>query len=307
MTGLAADLIDPPLVPGSPEWQREITASKVAAILGLSPWTSRFTVYHELAGMLPRGDMTVNQARGHYLEEAIGQWFADQYSVHLRPGKCWRSKEHPWMVVSPDRLVFPHRYSRTPQAVVEIKTSGSYDGWGPDGSDEIPPYYRCQLVMQMDALGLSVGHLAVLLPRLSFRGYTIWFDREEAAWMRKEVLDFVSTLPGGPNEQIPDIDATDSTFEALRQLNPLIEDREVVMPLDLARRLLDRVDCAKAAKEALVEAKNETALLMGNARKAVVPIEGQDSLVIATRTTKGGGTPYVAPSQSAHVREVLGV
>src|SRR3954471_19969600 len=226
MTGVQADLVDPPLVPGSPEWRREVTASKVAAILGLSPWKSRFAMYYDMAGLLPPEDMTVNQARGHYLEHAIGQWFADQYGVHLRPGKCWRSREHPWMVVTPDRLIYPHRYSRTPQAPLEIKTSGDYDNWCPDGSDEIPPYYRCQLVMQMDALGLPIGHLAVLLPRLAFRAYTIHFDHEEAAWMRKEVLDFVATLPGGPNEQVPDIDSDDSTYSALRRLHPLVEDRE---------------------------------------------------------------------------------
>jgi hypothetical protein len=30
------------LVPGSAEWLREMTASKVAAVLGLSPWESPF-------------------------------------------------------------------------------------------------------------------------------------------------------------------------------------------------------------------------------------------------------------------------
>lgn len=308
MSKLLADVVDPPLVPGSPEWCREVTASKVSAILGLSPWTSRFTVWHELAGQLPHDDLqTVNQARGHYLEEAVAQWFVDEYRVHLRPGRCWRSKVYPWMVVSPDRLVVAHRNGRKPVSVVEIKTAADYGDWGPDGSDDVPPHYRTQVIVQLDALGLPVGYLAALLPRLALRAYRINYDPEEAAWIREQVTEFMATLPGGPNEQVPDIDESDSTYETVRRLHPEIEDREVEVPEELGRRLLDSVDMAKAADSALVGVKSEVAVLMGTAQRAVVPVEGDKPLVIATRQAKGGGNPYVAPSRSQQVRTLLGV
>lgn len=306
MTGLTAELVDPPLVPGSPEWRKEITASKVSAILGLSPWQSRFSMYYDLAGMLPHDDMTPNQARGHYLEEAVCQWFADQYSVYLRPGRCWRSVVHPWMVASPDRLAYPNRYARRAHAVVEAKTAGDYGDWGGDGGDDIPPHYRAQVVWQLDTLGLKVGHVAVLLPRLSFRAYTINHDQDEADWMRQEVLTFLDTLPGGPNEQVPDIDTDDSTYKALRQLNPAMEeDVEVPVTLELAQRFIGTYQQEKDSKEALVGVKSEMAQIMGTAKKAVLLREGRDPLVIATRQQKGGGLPYVAAPRTLPTWEDL--
>lgn len=307
MSGLAAELVDPPLVPGSPEWRAEVTASKVSAILGLSPWTSRFTIWHEMAGYIPHDDneMTTNQARGHYLEDAIGQWFADQYTVHLRPGKCWRSREHSWMVVSPDRLVYPHRYARTPQAVLEVKTAADFGDWGPDGGDDIPPHYRVQVVMQLDTLGLPVGHVAVLLPRLAFRAYTIHHDPGEAAWIRDEVVKFRDTLPGGPNEQIPDLDDSDSTYSTLRKVSPDIEERDIEIPLDLAQRFIDGIRDSKAAQAAELSVKSAMLQHMGTAKRAVLLREDRDPLVIATRQRKGAGSPYVAAPRTLPTWEDL--
>lgn len=305
MTGLQADLVDPPLIPGSPEWHREITASKVSAILGLSPWKSRFAQYYDMAGLLPPVDMTTNQARGHWLEDAIARWFADQHGVHLRPGKCWRSREHPWMVVTPDRLIFPHRYGRQPQAVLEIKTSGSNEEWGPDGSDEIPPHYRVQIMLQLDCLGLPVGYCAVLLSRLQFRSYTIRHDPDEAAWIRQEVLKFRDTLPGGPNEQVPDIDEDDSTYQALRAMHPNMEDRDVPISPELARRFIETKQHQLQSKAAWTGMQSEMAQVMGSAKRAVLIREGQDPLVIATRKRSGSGDPYVAAPQTLPPWEAL--
>jgi hypothetical protein len=72
----AADPIE--LVPGSPEWCAEMTASKVAAVLGLSPWDSPYSLWYQMAGQVDRGIETVNQTRGHYLEPAVAAWVADR-------------------------------------------------------------------------------------------------------------------------------------------------------------------------------------------------------------------------------------
>ena len=42
----------PDLQPGSPDWQTRMTASKVAAVLGLSPWESRFSLWHRMSGLI---------------------------------------------------------------------------------------------------------------------------------------------------------------------------------------------------------------------------------------------------------------
>lgn len=290
----AATRIDPPLIPGSPEWRREMTASKVAAALGLSPWESRFSLWHKLAGQLDFDDLqTSAQSRGHFLEPAVAAWLADQTGLHLRPGGCWRNAEHPWMVASPDRLAYASRYARKPLALVEIKTSGEMDEWGPDGSDEIPPGYRAQVVFQLDTLGLKTAHVAVLLPRLQFRGYVIRHDEGEAAFIRGEVTAFLDSLPGGPAEQVPSIDDHDQTFRAIRELHPDIEDREAEVPLSLATAYCDAVTGLRAAEDEHQLRRSELAQHMGAAKKAVVRTGPDVVHTIAARQAKAGGTPFV--------------
>lgn len=291
MTVRAARRI-PDLQPGTEEWMKLMTASKVSAVLGLSPWESRFTLWHRMAGYLPRDEGSVRTERGHYLEEAVARWFGDQY-VDMRIGKTgsWVNKARTWQSATPDRLLFQ---ARKAVAALECKTSGDYEEWGPDGSDEVPPHYRAQVVWQLDTLGLPAGYLAVLLPRLAFRAYRINLDQGEAEWIRQEVLDFLATLPGGTNECVPDIDQTDSTYEAIRRLHPDIEDRQVEVDPDLARRFLAAIRDAKDTKAAAVAAKNEMAMAMGNAHQAVVPRGGDKPLIVANRQAKGEGTPYVA-------------
>lgn len=291
---LKADRVDPPLAPGSPEWCRAATASKTAAILRLSPWTSRFACYYTMAGLLPRDSQTANQSRGHWLEPAVANWLADELGLHFRDGGCWRNREYPWMVATPDRLAFKHRRARQPLAVVEIKTSGDYDDWGPDGSDSIPSYYRAQVVFQMGTLGLPVGYVGALLPRLNFRAYTIHFDEDEFEFIRQEVSDFIDSLPGGVNECPPDIDSDDSTYEAARKLHKDVEDRDVTISPELAMRFIDGIRTAKVSESVGQAVKAEMQMAMGEARRAVLPREGLEPIVIATRQSKGGGTPYVA-------------
>jgi hypothetical protein len=125
--------------PGSPEWIRCMTASKVAAVLGLSPWQSRFSLWYEMAGAVEHQSGTPQQARGHYLEDGVARWVADQHGLTLAPGGCWRNRTRPWQVASPDRLVTSLMQQQTggtgyriPSAVVEVKTSTDWEAWGPD-------------------------------------------------------------------------------------------------------------------------------------------------------------------------------
>jgi predicted phage-related endonuclease len=112
--------------PGSPEWVRCMTASKVAAVLGLSPWQSRFSLWYEMAGAVEHQAGTPQQARGHYLEDGVARWVADQHGLtHIAPGGCWRNRARPWQVASPDRLVLPYdRAVVHVSAAMEVKTSG---------------------------------------------------------------------------------------------------------------------------------------------------------------------------------------
>jgi putative phage-type endonuclease len=288
----AADPIE--LVPGSPEWCAEMTASKVAAVLGLSPWDSPYSLWYQMAGQVDRGIETVNQTRGHYLEPAVAAWVADQYDLRLTDGRCWRNRARPWQVASPDRLALDHPHGwtddgPTANAVVEVKTAASWEQWGPDGSDEIPPYYRVQCIWQMDTLDLDTAYVGVLLPGLEFRGYILHPNPGEPEFIREQARAFLDSLAAGDP---PDVDSHSQTYKTVRALNPDIEERDAEIPLDLAHRYRAAVMDRRAADVAEADATSRLALAMGTAHNAVVT-DGDRTLKLAYRQTNGRGDPYV--------------
>jgi putative phage-type endonuclease len=276
----------PDLSPGNPAWQTVMTASKVASVLGLSPYASRFTLWHQMAGWVPLDPPNAATDRGHRLEPAVADWFADQHpEFRVRPTGSWVNKTREWQAATPDRLL---RQERRTVGILECKTAARDDGWG-TGHDEIPPGYRAQVVWLMDTLELPVAYVAVLLPRLIFREYVIDYDPEEAAWIREQCRTFLDTLPGGAAERVPDIDDSDGTYETVRRIHPEIEAEEVEIEAELAEHFLTAIGDERRSKAAAAEAKSRMGLAMGSASRAV-----HEGIVVATRQAKGGGTPYVS-------------
>ena len=80
VSGLPAPL-PPPGAPGSAEWSRRMTASKVAGVLGLSKWASPYSTWLRMKGLLPSDDgrNMSDKARGHYLEDGVVRWWIDQH------------------------------------------------------------------------------------------------------------------------------------------------------------------------------------------------------------------------------------
>jgi putative phage-type endonuclease len=278
--------------PGSAQWMKRMTASKIAAVLGLSPWESRYSLWHRMAGLLPAQEDTDQTRRGHYLEDAVAQWFWDQHPPFLvEPGNAWAHPDRAWQAASPDRLILnrtPGEWTGSPTALLEIKTTAFDDEWGPAGTDEIPPYYRCQVMWQLDTLGLQVGYVAVLLPRLEFREYRIDYNPAEAAELVAEARDFLDSLPGGPAEQVPNLDAHAETYRAVRRLHSDIDPVDVDVPHWLARDYCAAVDQLRRAAKAHDYWRTVMADHMQTARRAL-----WDGKSIATRRARGDSDPYV--------------
>ena len=274
----------PILVPGSPEWKRTMSASKVAAVVGLSPFTSRFALWHEMAGTIDRGPQTDVMSRGHFLEPAVADWFAAQHpDWKIIPTGTWTHVEIDWATASPDRLALVPREGAR---LLEIKTSTHGDEWGPSGSDQIPPGYRAQVVWSMLVTGATTAHVAALLSFLEFREYVIEFDWDEAAFLLNQAAAFMDSLDAG---DAPPLDGTDSTYQAVRELHPDIDDDTVELDsVDVESLLVFKAE-AEAAAEAFQFCKTRILDAMGSARKGVCL-----GHAIATRSAKNGGTPYLS-------------
>ncbi len=277
------------LAPGSPEWMRLMTASKVAAVCGLSPWESRFSLWCRMAGLVPAEQDTPVLRRGRYLEPAIVAWWADQHpSFILRPGGTWVHPEDHRFAASPDRIVWLDE-----SRCLEVKTSTADDQWGAEGTDQIPPHYFVQCQWQMECTGTRVCHVALLDAWLTFRQYVVEYDPQEAAGLRAEAAAFMDSLPWGATPQRPDLDAHGATYQAIRQLHPGIEDRDVQVPSDVAFEFLESRQGLKAAERYAQLCTTRIAELMGTARRA-----RYHDHTIATRQAKGDGTPYLVAGRN---------
>ena len=124
-----------------------------------------------------------------------------------------------------------------PVAVLECKTAGSHDGWGDDGSADIPIPYRCQLLWQMDVLGVDTGYVACLfLPTRQLRTYQIDLDgqaREDLAAMRVEAELFMCRLQ---DSDPPPVDWAPATTAALKALHPAVKDEAAIIGRKLGRQ-----------------------------------------------------------------------
>jgi putative phage-type endonuclease len=287
LTGVALS----PLDPGSPDWLKTMSASKVAAALGVSPYESPFSLWHRMANLIASDSDAPELARGHYLEAGVAAWFADQHPEWtIRPGGCWAHPDHPIYTASPDRLaILPDGAVRG----VEVKTSSDDTEWGEAGTDQVPVGIRAQVMWQMLVVGTRVTHIAVLSAYLNLTEYVVAFDADEAEFIRAHCQKFLDSLPTGPNPQRPSIDSHNATYEAVRRLHPDIDGTDVELDPETARQFCHARHALAKATAAETYAKSLVLDELGQAKRA--RYLGQ---TIAQRQAKAEGVPYLVAGRN---------
>lgn len=251
----------------SPEWyaaRREgVSASEIAAVVGLSPWTSRFDLWWtKRTGDQSQGDGT-GMKRGRRYEALVLEDFAERHpEFHVAPAVTVRNLARPWQVSTPDGLVYESEFGPDvaqigePIAVVEAKTSGSRAEWGEPGTDDIPVQYRCQVLWQMDTLGLNVAYVPCLFgDRLEV--YVVEYDEADVQILRDAAQEFLADVR---EDRMPDVDAHTATGRRLKKLHPSIEEGEVEVPACVigqyhaAKRLRDAAEARMRLAENRIRA-----------------------------------------------------
>lgn len=295
------------LTPGTAAWEEArtgltITGTAIAAVVGLSPWQSRFSLWHKKAGLpTPPFEMTSAIEWGTRLEDAVAEKWEDEHPGMLAaPAGTWRHREREWQRATPDRLIYesPRNVFEVPDtavALLEVKTSPFGDEWGPSGSDTIPIHYRCQVMWQMDTLGLRRTHFAVLISGHDYREYTVNYDQVEARILRDAAERFLRTVRDGER---PDIDGDTATYQTIRVQADGLEDRDVEIPFGTVIRWDDAYEAYREASDRLTQVRGEVLDLIGNGKRAVC--EGRR---IAYRTVRDGVTyslnPYTSKDTAA--------
>lgn len=244
------------------EWRRGgIGASDIAAIMGISPWQSRFSLWADKTGAvaIDEHESELFEA-GHFLELAIGPWWAkrtggtilETQGLYTRGvGRCTIDGKGQLQ----DDLIN-----------IEIKTGERGDNY----DNGIPAHYQAQAQWQMWITGLNVTHFALLAGRI-LKLYTLERDDEDIAIMIEAAEQFWAdhVLTGEP----PEIDGSEATRNAMFELYPqamrdkTVLDRAEVTPL-VATYWTAHADM-KAAEARKEQAASQLKALIGDAEIAV--------------------------------------
>ena len=280
--------------PGSPEWHAArangIGGSEIAAVLGLSPHESRFSLWHRKKGLVAPVEETEVMYWGKVHEPGIAARFAELHPEwRIAPASTYAAAERPWQIANPDRRLEPESPFDDDE-LLEIKTARDDEGWGEQGTDQIPVHYRCQCLWYLDVLGARRCHVAVLIAGSEYREYVVDYDEAEARLLRDAGARFMHDLA---HDVRPDIDGHTATYAAVRALPEGLDDVNV----DITEQLRDRFHTAQdafwLAEDELTACKGVLLDAIGTGRRAVVGRER-----VATRTVRDGRTYQLLPART---------
>lgn len=193
------------LQPGSDEGRASYTASKIAPILDVSPWSTSFTLWLEMRGEYTPPPPTGSQlARGSHLEDGIARWWAEDHPGWEVYGEAtYQSTGTPWAYATPDRVL---RDEDGGLALLEIKTNASMHARWDTTTGEIPPQYLAQIMWQAYVTGIRRVFITCLGPFLQRLDFEFEFADEELELLLGAVSDFRTSVAEGSMPPVVDVE-----------------------------------------------------------------------------------------------------
>jgi putative phage-type endonuclease len=249
----AARLILPADAP-RPQWlaarRRGIGGSDALAVLGLSAYSSRYSVWADKSGLLREQDDREAMRWGRLLEPVIAEQFSERTGLDTISCGLMGNVDRDWQLASVDRLT-------ADGGVLEIKTTSQYRA-GDWDDEQLADHAEAQLQHYLSVTGLDHGYAAALIggQRLEIR-HVVRDDRLIALMVEAEaeLWDMVQTGTA------PALDGSDASLRALAEIYPYAADRGIELPPAAVEALYRYVDAsasetaakkAKAADKALV-------------------------------------------------------
>ena len=234
------------------EWlarrKNTIGGSDAAAVVGLNPWVSPYSLWAEKTGRLPGFAGNLATEVGTYLEEFVAQKFAQTTGKKVR--RCNNiiyNPDYPFAHVNIDRDVVGEDAGLECKTTSELNLKKYKNG-------EYPANYYVQCVHSMAITGKKRWYLAVLVGNKEFHIFTIERDEAEiAALMTAEQYFWELVKTNTP----PEVDGYKATADTLFALHPDSDDT-VVDLYGHSTELDSFVELSQQIKE-LEERRNEAA------------------------------------------------
>lgn len=205
-----------------------IGGSDAAAIAGLNPYKSAYTVYADKLGLLPEQPDNERMRQGRDLEEYVARRFREDMDEKGTPKKTkncnyiLQHPKYPWMLANVDRLIVGEN------AGLECKTTSVLNLRRFNG-ENFPEEYYVQCMHYMAVTGAERWYLGVLILNQGYQTYTIERDEQEIeSLIRLEERFWNENVL---KQQEPDPDGSDRTGEAILSLYPSADESEIDLSL----------------------------------------------------------------------------
>jgi putative phage-type endonuclease len=169
-----------------------IGSSEVASILGLNPFETPYQLWRRKMGLDPAKDETFAMKAGHYLEDAVSLFWADETGREVIKASAgdWLfvNDAKPFLQVSPDRTFWVNSESKKNmqnKGILECKTTQKQID-----ADDLPKHWFCQIQYQLGVSEFQQGSLAWLSSWREFGYRDIEFVPDFYGWMIDEVARF---------------------------------------------------------------------------------------------------------------------
>ena len=167
-----------------------IGSSEVATIVGLNPFETPYQLWRRKRGLDAPQQENFAMKAGHYLEDAVAQFWHDETGRDIikRSAIDWiiRSKEKPFMQVSPDRTYWlDGKHSNDNKGILECKTTQL-----PVDGDDLPKHWFCQVQYQLGVAEITQGSIAWLTQGREFGYRDIAFVPDFFGWLAEEAEKF---------------------------------------------------------------------------------------------------------------------
>lgn len=166
-----------------------IGSSDVPTILGLSPWSTPYDLWLMKTGQVPGVEENEAMRMGSMLEPAVLLLAAHRLGARVvKPTSTYIGAE-PFMRANIDGMV---GIAKRGSDIVEAKTTGRPDGWGEEGTDQVPEMVKAQVMFQMACASSGVAHVACLIGDygLRLKMYRVAFCSDYAGYIDERIRAF---------------------------------------------------------------------------------------------------------------------
>lgn len=245
-----------------------IGSSDVPTILGVNRYQNLGDLYLIKTGQTEPDTSTSAAAEwGNRLEPIVAQWVSERVGSPWVSGEYRRSQDGLLRAQLDGWMPDVHQH-------IEVKTAGllnpffraDEEGWGRDGTDEVPYNVLAQTQFAMMLAGSTITHVGAFLGGTGPRHYVIPALPELQEAIRERCYAFWNdhVLAGVPPEDVPSLDT-------LRLVQ-----REPLKSIEIDGNLIDRYRAIKEQADLITKAadhvKAEILTAMGDAEQGVSPM-----------------------------------